>query len=463
MLRTVKSLATLPIVALPLWLVCGAIFRDDPATLTVRLSEPGVTVWVGDREYATPTNRVGPILVTPGEQTVRVTRQGRELFARDITFEPGETQDLVAQWDESSPALGGSSDTPDLGAERTRVGLPATVNTVAFSAGGRFGLSADCEGLLRVWDINRGEEKVVEAHTTGVDLVAAFNDGKGLVTVGRDRILRVWDVAGGKLLREIQVQSGLHVSALVVSPDGTFAVTGDEHAVVRGISLTTGREEFHVESPRNSVGALAFTPDGKRILVGLLGNETGGHVVQVRDTADGRLVRQLDGHKGSVWGVACTPDGRRAVTASSDRTIRVWDLVSGRELSRMGEHPGVARCLALSDDGRFVAVGTGHRWAGCWRPAESYGVQLWDLESGRSLGRFLTDSAICSVAISPDGRRATAADTDHVLRSWEIPASALLSAPASLSARASSRGAVPGGEFIGPPAPGRKSASLGST
>jgi WD40 repeat protein len=37
-------------------------------------------------------------------------------------------------------------------------------------------------------------------------------------------------------------------------------------------------------------------------------------------------VRTLEGHSGTVNGVRVSPDGRRAVSASSDRTLRVWDL-----------------------------------------------------------------------------------------------------------------------------------------
>ena len=50
------------------------------------------------------------------------------------------------------------------------------------------------------------------------------------------------------------------------------------------------------------------------------------------------LLRTLEGHSESVRGVAVTPDGRRAVSASEDQTLKVWDLESGRELRTLEGH-----------------------------------------------------------------------------------------------------------------------------
>jgi WD40 repeat protein len=52
----------------------------------------------------------------------------------------------------------------------------------------------------------------------------------------------------------------------------------------------------------------------------------------VWDLETGGEVRTLSGHSQSVWGVAVTSDGRRAVSASSDSTLKVWDLESGTEV-----------------------------------------------------------------------------------------------------------------------------------
>jgi hypothetical protein len=64
------------------------------------------------------------------------------------------------------------------------------------------------------------------------------------------------------------------------------------------------------------------------------------------------LLRTLGGHADGVWGVALSADGRRAVSASGDDTLKVWDVESGRELRTLVGHSGGVNGVALSADGR---------------------------------------------------------------------------------------------------------------
>jgi hypothetical protein len=62
----------------------------------------------------------------------------------------------------------------------------------------------------------------------------------------------------------------------------------------------------------------------------------------------------LRGHKSSVNAVAITPDGRVAVSASDDKTLKVWDVISGRELRTLESHTDRVNGVALSGDGRLA-------------------------------------------------------------------------------------------------------------
>ena len=76
-----------------------------------------------------------------------------------------------------------------------------------------------------------------------------------------------------------------------------------------------------------SVNGVAVTGDGKRAV-----SASGDKTLKVWDLETGRELRTLEGHSGDVHGVAVTADGKRAVSASEDKTLKVWDLESGREL-----------------------------------------------------------------------------------------------------------------------------------
>jgi WD40 repeat protein len=124
----------------------------------------------------------------------------------------------------------------------------------------------------------------------------------------------------------------------------------------------------------------------------------------------GSLIRTLKGHTGCVNAVAVTPDGRRAVSASADQTLRVWDLENGQTLRRLEGHTGWVNAVAMAADGRRVVSASGDET-----------LRVWDLESGQTLRRLEGHTGrVRAVAITPDGRRAISASADQTLRVWDL-------------------------------------------
>jgi WD40 repeat protein len=93
------------------------------------------------------------------------------------------------------------------------------------------------------------------------------------------------------------------------------------------------------------------------ILRAFLGDKLRFHRAELRvwDPESGQCVRTLKGHRSSVNGVAITPDGRRAVSASQDNTLRVWDLESGKELALLTADSPTASCAVSLDAWTIVA------------------------------------------------------------------------------------------------------------
>ena len=71
---------------------------------------------------------------------------------------------------------------------------------------------------------------------------------------------------------------------------------------------------------------MAFSPDGRRIVSG-----SEDKTLKVWDAETGQERLTLKGHNGRVWSVAFSPDGTRIVSGSADKTLKVWDAETGQE------------------------------------------------------------------------------------------------------------------------------------
>ena len=76
----------------------------------------------------------------------------------------------------------------------------------------------------------------------------------------------------------------------------------------------------------------------------------------VGDLETGRAVRSLAGHEGLVNAVSVFADGRRAISASSDRTLKVWGLATGALLASFTGDASM-RCCAVAPTGEVIVAG----------------------------------------------------------------------------------------------------------
>jgi len=109
----------------------------------------------------------------------------------------------------------------------------------------------------------------------------------------------------------------------------------------------------------------------------------------------GREIASLNGHQGYVWTAAFSPDGKRIVTASWDKTARVWDAETGREIASLNK-----RIVTASEDK------TG---------------RVWDAETGREIASLNGhQDRVWTAAFSPDGKRIVTASSDKTARVWPV-------------------------------------------
>jgi WD40 repeat protein/mono/diheme cytochrome c family protein len=212
------------------------------------------------------------------------------------------------------------------------------------------------------------------------------------------RNLGALKVPGGTVSRQVFVQSFAEAVR-----DFRLGTPFDPNTVAQSLPDNTG-EIDPLEAQSSAANAIAFSPDGRFALFA-----SADKTVRLYDTDAGRDLRRFIGHTASVWCVAFSPDGKRALSGSADATVRLWDVETGREIKRLAGHEALVTTVAFSPDGRKALSG-----------GYDHTVILWDLETGRPVRTWEGQARYVNhVAFAPDGRRALVA-AEKGLRLWEL-------------------------------------------
>jgi WD40 repeat protein len=308
----------------------------------------------------------------------------------------------------------------------------------AFSGGAKHALVATLDGGVGLWDVATGGKLgVAHAHEGGATSVAFLPDGERAVSVGMDRVLRLWDLRpalrrSGALV-EVRPPAGpaWPLEAVAVSPDGKHAALGCEDGSVHFLGLarpgpTPGAdwrpgpslEEARIEGPGGGASSVAFTRNGAHVLAGgAEGSVLSWRVGEVLGGGAVATVGSFSAHRGTVRALAVSPDGTRVLTAGSDAAARLWDAAAICEgttfieqLVSLTGNMGDVLSVAFMPEGRvgFTAGTEG-------------GLRTWDLSSGERLLRFDADAGEVRAALAPDGLWALAGrGDDRTVTLWRF-------------------------------------------
>ena len=326
------------------------------------------------------------------------------------------------------------------GSGRDLDGLSEAVNALAFAPDGRALVTAGMDKTAWVWGtrgqntrrmpdglwadvVTNGKVETVwkgsgkyEGHDGVIQSVAYSPDGKWVLTGGANRLFDLagetkaeailWDAAAGRPVRRFLQAKG-NISAVAFSPDGaTVAVglhlnTGEQS--LKFFDAATGKDVTAPKCDIYQVDAVVFSPDGKYVLA--TGFDKDGTTTRVWARDTGREVQRWAGY---TPGAAFHPDGKTILVRGLKAAAALRAVEGDRELRRY-ESPFATQAVALSADGlRAAAVG-------------EFGGVVWDAATGHGIARlngpFGTDLTNLRAAFSPDGRilAVAAGQTTHLL------------------------------------------------
>ena len=230
----------------------------------------------------------------------------------------------------------------------------------------------------------------------------------------RERQLEL-DHARANILSELsraKLLRGEFDSAMRLASHGTSidlklplgAVKASPAAVALAAAISRANWRLSLAGHDSALWSATFSPDSSRIVTA-----SEDKTARIWDAASAEEIAVLRGHDDGVRSAAFSPDGSRIVTASLDKIARIWDAASAKEIAVLRGHDSMVYSAAFSPDGSRIVTASYDNTA-----------RIWDAASAKEIAVLRGhDSMVYSAAFSPDGSRIVTASRDKTARIWD--------------------------------------------
>ncbi|KIJ05968.1 hypothetical protein PAXINDRAFT_92688 [Paxillus involutus ATCC 200175] len=195
----------------------------------------------------------------------------------------------------------------------------------------------------------------------------------------------------------------------------------------------------------------------------------------------------MSGHEATIWGIAYLPGGKRVVSCSADKTVRIWDVEKGEQEGTSMVHETRVCALAVTKDGKRILSGgdekriivwdvetherieewadhTGEirhkNWINCvlwsldgsqlFSASSDFTIRCWNSETGKSIGKPWTGHTnyVTSLSLSPDGTKLASTSYDKTIRFWDAGSGEPIEHPLQHESYPFAVAFSPPGEFV---------------
>ncbi len=290
--------------------------------------------------------------------------------------------------------------------------------------------------FLEHWKGGFHEIKTFRGHTHGVWTLAFSPDGLTLASAGVERLIRLWDIETGRILRSLRGHTA-DIRALLYTPDGQSLITASDDRTIRMWNPKTGEPtKLLFTRYDHNVVSLSLSPDGLMLARGAHNKD-----IKIWEVTTGTELMTLLGKDqyDNQWAVcvAFSPDGIHLASGNDIGKVKLWEVLPNGEEKIVANAHWVANADDTTDTrGYFVEDDGGFQkpmdyWIGAmtFTPdgstlitgSRDTTIKMFEIPTMHEIRTLKGHSAwVRSLAVSPDGRLLVSAGDDHTIRFWDL-------------------------------------------
>ncbi|MGM3309651.1 caspase family protein [Anabaena sp. WFMT] len=293
----------------------------------------------------------------PGMWITSIAFPFRQDIANSYQFITGSLDKTVKLWDLKT--LLEEHDN-----QQTFTGHTRLIWIVAFSPDGKKIASGCDDNIIRVWDLESGQNYELQGHQSWIWGLAFSPDSKILASGSFDKTIKLWNMENGDCIQTLESHQGWVVS-LAFSPNSQILASGSFDKTIKLWKFNNDSNNYEywetLKGHKNGVRVITFSPDGEILASGGVDQE-----IRIWNLETLECVRTLTGHSAWIRSLSFHADNKTLASGSDDQTVRIWNVKTGQSLRVFKGYLNWIWSVAISSDRKQIATGSFDKTIKIW-------------------------------------------------------------------------------------------------
>ncbi|RWS11220.1 Pleiotropic regulator 1-like protein [Dinothrombium tinctorium] len=284
------------------------------------------------------------------------------------------------------------------------------VRCLAVEPGNEWFASGSNDRIIKIWDLASGKLKLsLTGHISGVRGLAISSRQPYLFSCGEDKTVKCWDLEYNKVIRHYHGHlSGVY--CIAIHPTIDILITGGRDSCARVWDMRTKAQIHALSGHSNTIASVQCQATEPQVI-------TGSHDTTIRlwDLVAGKTRVTLTHHKKSVRAVEIHPKLNMFVSGAPDN-IKQWRCPDGKFVQNLSGHNAIVNCLAINQDNVLVSGGdNGTMFFWDWRT----GYNFQRTQAPPQPGSIESESGIFEMVFDQSGARLITGEADKTIKIYK--------------------------------------------